>query len=111
MLAPLATRGYEGEEMKITDDQVRHVAELARLALTEQEVGSMSQQLSAIVEHFTLLQEVDTEEVESTSHPLPLPCPRRADEQRASLAREELLEPAPRHDGEHFLVPAVIARD
>lgn len=96
--------------MKITDDQVRHVAELARLALSEQEVESMARQLSAIVEHFTQLQEIDTEDIESTSHALPLPCPERPDEQRESLARDELLERAPRHDGEHFLVPAVIGR-
>jgi aspartyl-tRNA(Asn)/glutamyl-tRNA(Gln) amidotransferase subunit C len=91
-------------------DEVRHVAELARLTLTEAEERLYQTQLSAILDAMAQLRAVDTEGVEPTSHPTsgePASA-ERADEPRASLDPERALANAPARVGTHFAVPKVL---
>src|SRR5918994_1002840 len=79
----------------ITRDEVLHVARLARLALTEEEVERLGAQLSAILEAVGKVAELDLEGVEPTSHPLDLANIAADDEPRPSLPREDALANAP----------------
>ncbi|NDC63835.1 MAG: Asp-tRNA(Asn)/Glu-tRNA(Gln) amidotransferase subunit GatC [Planctomycetia bacterium] len=87
---------------------VAKVAGLARLALTPSEIEKMSGELSKIVGFVSMLAQLDTSAVEPLAHPLDTKNVFRADEPRQSLDREAALQSAPRHDGECFLVPAVL---
>jgi aspartyl-tRNA(Asn)/glutamyl-tRNA(Gln) amidotransferase subunit C len=90
----------------IDREQVLHVAKLARLKLTEEEVERMSGELSAILEHVDNINELDLEGVEPTAHVVPLENVLRADEPRPSLPRERALEGAPDADETGFRVPS-----
>lgn len=92
----------------ITPDEVRHVARLARLELTEEEVRRFAQQLGEILEAARRLDEVDTEGIEPTFYPLPLRNVFRPDEVRPSLPREQVLSNAPEVESEMFKVPRII---
>lgn len=94
--------------MKITKDEVEHVAKLARLAVTEEEKERYSQQLSNILTYIEKLKELDTSKVEPTSHVLPMKNIFREDEVRPSLPREEILKNAPDRTEEFFRVPKII---
>jgi aspartyl-tRNA(Asn)/glutamyl-tRNA(Gln) amidotransferase subunit C len=89
----------------ITPSQVQHIAHLARLELTEDEVAQYSQQLSAILEHFSRLQTLDVSAT-AASDSLP-PTPLRPDVARPSLPRQAILRNAPAVEGEQFRVPPV----
>jgi len=91
--------------MAITRDEVLHVAKLARLALTEDEIGKFQEQLSAILEAVSKVDELDLSDVEPTAHPLELSNVWAADEPRPSLSVEEALADAPDREGDHFRVP------
>ena len=93
--------------MAITREQVLHVARLARLALSEEEVERFREQLSAILEAVGKVSELDLEAVEPTSHPLDLVNVLAEDEERPSLALGEALANAPEPDRGFFAVPAV----
>lgn len=92
----------------ISKEQVEHVAELARLNLTEEETEMYTTQLNDILAFFEKIKDVDTANVEPTSHVLELNNVMREDENRPSLKRETALKNAPDHDGEYFRVPAVM---
>ena len=94
--------------MKITKEQVEHVAKLARLAITEEEKERYTQQLSNILTYIEKLKELDTSKVEPTSHVLPMKNIFREDEVRPSLPREEILKNAPDRTEEFFSVPKII---
>jgi aspartyl-tRNA(Asn)/glutamyl-tRNA(Gln) amidotransferase subunit C len=79
----------------IERDEVLHVARLARLRLTEQEVERMARELSSVLDHIEKIGELDLEDVEPTSHVVPLENVLRADEPRPSLSRERALADAP----------------
>ena len=81
--------------MQLTTEEVRHVAELAKLALTEEEIVQYTQQLSAILDYAALLQQVDTSAVPPTPHILPLTNIMRADEPTPCLTNAEALANAP----------------
>ena len=66
--------------MSLTPDEVLHIARLARIAVTDDEVGRFAAQLSGILDHFAALAAVATDGVEPTAHPLPLANVMRADE-------------------------------
>lgn len=93
--------------MSITREQVLHVARLARLALSEEEVERVREQLSAILEAVGKVSELNLSAVEPTSHPLDLVNVFGEDEPRPSLPREAALANAPDPDGGFFGVPAV----
>ena len=93
--------------MHLTTDEVRHVAELAKLALTEAEVEEYTQQLSAILDYADRLRAVDTSDVPPTPYVLPLQNVMRADEPAPSLTNEEALVNAPDSEDGFFRVRAV----
>ena len=91
--------------MAITRDEVLHVARLARLELTEDEIERFTAQLSAILEAVAKVSELDLSGVEPTAHPLDVVNVWAEDEPRPSLAVEEALANAPDPDGSFFRVP------
>jgi aspartyl-tRNA(Asn)/glutamyl-tRNA(Gln) amidotransferase subunit C len=89
----------------ISRDEVLHVARLARLALTDEEVERLGAQLSAILEAVGKVSELDLSDVEPTSHPLDVVNVWAEDEPRPSLPVEEALVNAPDREGGYFKVP------
>jgi aspartyl-tRNA(Asn)/glutamyl-tRNA(Gln) amidotransferase subunit C len=94
--------------MKLSKKQVHHIAELARLALSDREEALYQEQLSAILQHFERLQELDTEAIPPTATVLPLRNVMRADEPSPSSLQEGILANAPATDEGCFKVPAVM---
>jgi aspartyl-tRNA(Asn)/glutamyl-tRNA(Gln) amidotransferase subunit C len=86
--------------------QVLHVARLARLELSEEELERMASELSGILEHVDRISELDLEDVEPTSHVVALENVFRPDEPIPSLPRERVLEPAPDPADGAFRVPS-----
>ncbi len=94
--------------MKITIEEVRRVAALARLELSEVEVERMTDQLDAILSYVAKLDELETTGVAVTTHPQAVVNAFREDEVRPSLPRERALANAPEQNTESFVVPRVI---
>jgi aspartyl-tRNA(Asn)/glutamyl-tRNA(Gln) amidotransferase subunit C len=94
--------------MALTRDQVQHVASLAKLGLTEEEVGKFREQLSAILEYAAILQRLDTDSIPPTATVLPLCNVMRADEPRSSLTQEDALANAPAVADGHFQVKPIL---
>jgi aspartyl-tRNA(Asn)/glutamyl-tRNA(Gln) amidotransferase subunit C len=94
--------------MKLTYEQVRHVAWLARLGLSEEEVEKFSLQLSAILENFEILKEVDTADVPPATHTIPLQNVFRKDDVVESYPQAEILSNAPKQEGDCFKVQAIL---
>ncbi len=94
--------------MKLTREQVIHIAELARLALTEQEIALYQEQLSSVLEYAERLQALDTADIPPTATVLPGRNVMRADEPRPSMKRDEILENAPDAQDGCFRVQAVL---
>jgi len=92
----------------LSREEVRHVAELAKLGLTEEEKGLFSEQLSAILDYAERLQELDTEDVPPTAHSIPLQNVMRDDEVTPSYPREDILANAPQSEQGSFKVQAVL---
>ncbi len=90
----------------IDREQVLHVARLARLRLTDDEVERMSGELSKILDHVERISELDLEGVEPTTHVVEVANALRADEPRPSLDREIALAGAPDRSEDGFLVPS-----
>lgn len=97
--------------MSLSDDEVRYVASLARLALDDDEVRRLAPQLSRILEYAEQVGEVAAEDVPPTSHPYPLRNVFRDDEVRPSLPREDVLGPAPEVEDDRFAVPRIVAEE
>jgi aspartyl-tRNA(Asn)/glutamyl-tRNA(Gln) amidotransferase subunit C len=94
--------------MTLTLEEVEHIAVLARLQLTAQEKARYREQLSAILDYASRLQELDTSGIPPTSSVLPPRSVLRPDEPRGGLSREELLRNAPRVEQGQFRVPPVL---
>ena len=90
----------------IDREQVLHVARLARLALSDEEIERMSGELPAILEHVARMNELDLEGAEPTSHVVALVNVLRPDEPRPSWDRERVLEGAPEPSDGAFRVPS-----
>ncbi len=93
---------------KITIEQVRHVAQLSRLALTDAELVTLGGQLESILGYVAKLGELDVAGVEPMAHALPLHNVLREDVVEPSLPLEKVLENAPQTDGPFFAVPKVL---
>ena len=91
--------------MAISREQVLHVAKLAHLDLTDEEVDRFREQLSAILDAVSKVSELDLSDVPPTSHPLELVNVWRGDEPRPSLSLDEVFANAPERDGDFFRVP------
>lgn len=102
------THFKEGIRLKIDESTVRHVAALARLAVSQEDVTTLAPQLSDILGYAEQLQGVDMSGVAPTSHPFPLENVMRKDESRPGIGREAALANAPDSDGEQVRVPAVL---
>ena len=91
----------------ISEEQVRHVANLARLGLTDEEVTKMREQLGAILDSIEKIRELDLKDVPPTANPLNLTNVFRPDEPRGELSREEALSTAPDTVDDMFAVPRI----
>lgn len=96
--------------MSLTRAQVQHIAELAKLKLSDEEISRMTQQLSAILDYAARLQELNTEAIPPTASVLSLQNVMRADAVMPSLPRDAVLANAPDKDarGEFFRVRAIL---
>ncbi len=96
---------------EITPDVVIHLANLARIALTDDEVHSLTGELGAIVESVAKVSEVATADVPATSHPIPLVNVYRDDVPGVTLTTAQALAGAPEHDGSRFTVSAILGEE
>ncbi|MFN0148600.1 MAG: Asp-tRNA(Asn)/Glu-tRNA(Gln) amidotransferase subunit GatC [Dehalococcoidia bacterium] len=94
--------------MALSEDDVLHIARLARIALTDAEVSRFAGQLSGILDQFAVLSAAPVEGLEPTAHPLPLSNVMRADEVAPSLPRSAVLANAPQQEDGLFRVRAVL---
>lgn len=94
--------------MRISREEVEHVARLARIALTEDEKSLFQEQLGHILEHAAKVTSLDTEGVPPTSHAIPLSNVFRSDEVEPGITQEEALASAPQAEAGHFRVPRIL---
>ncbi|HEY31643.1 MAG TPA: Asp-tRNA(Asn)/Glu-tRNA(Gln) amidotransferase subunit GatC [Dehalococcoidia bacterium] len=94
--------------MKLSREEVLHIARLARLGISDEEVERAREQLSNILENFEVLQSVDTDDVPPTAQSLTLQNVLREDKPCASFTREDILANAPQEDEDSFRVRAVL---
>jgi aspartyl-tRNA(Asn)/glutamyl-tRNA(Gln) amidotransferase subunit C len=94
--------------MALTPDEVRKVALLARLELSEDEIETQAKHLNDLLQQFEALQALDVTGVEPTSHSIPVYNVLRTDNVRPSLTREEVLANAPLARGGCFVVPRIM---
>lgn len=96
---------------RISNEQVKHVANLARLAITEEEAEKFTKQLDAIITFAEQLNELDTENVEPTYHVLDMKNVLREDIPQEGLPREEVLKNAPEEQEGQFKVPSILGKE
>jgi aspartyl-tRNA(Asn)/glutamyl-tRNA(Gln) amidotransferase subunit C len=94
--------------LKLSREEVKHIAQLARLGLSEDEVEKLREQLSNILENFEILKKADTTDVPPTSHPIALVNVFRDDEVAPSFPPDEILANAPEQEDGCFRVRAVL---
>ena len=92
----------------MTPETVRHLAELARIALSEEEISRLAGELSAIVDSVEAISKVALDDVVPTSHPIPLGNVFRDDVVGQTLTTEQALAGAPDYDGSRFRVTAIL---
>jgi aspartyl-tRNA(Asn)/glutamyl-tRNA(Gln) amidotransferase subunit C len=96
---------------QITPEDVSHLAGLARIALSEEEISKLTGELGAIVAAVESIKEVATQDVVPTSHPIPLGNVFREDVIGETLTTQEALSGAPDHDGSRFRVTAILGEE
>jgi aspartyl-tRNA(Asn)/glutamyl-tRNA(Gln) amidotransferase subunit C len=96
---------------EITSDVVSHLAHLARIALTDDEIEKLTGELGAIVDSVAKVSEVATPDIPATSHPIPLTNVYRPDVPGVTLTTEQALSGAPEHDGSRFQVSAILGEE
>jgi aspartyl-tRNA(Asn)/glutamyl-tRNA(Gln) amidotransferase subunit C len=96
---------------RITRAEVEHVAQLARLALDEQEIVALTGELGAILDHAAEVSALDTSDVPPTAHPLPIVNVFRVDAVRPCLPRDEVLAAAPEAQEKRFRVPRILGEE
>jgi aspartyl-tRNA(Asn)/glutamyl-tRNA(Gln) amidotransferase subunit C len=96
---------------RIDEQQVRHVAVLSRLKLSDEEVATFSRQLSDILEYVQKLNELDTSNIEPTAHAVPVNNVFRDDEPEEPLGVDEALANAPERQDSFYKVPKVLDQD
>lgn len=94
--------------MAISEEQVRHVALLARLALTDEQVHVLADQLSSILDHIETMQELDLADVPATAHAVSVTNSVRPDEVVPGLSREDALRNAPKQRDGYFVIPRIV---
>lgn len=106
-----ATESRAAAHEAITTDVVAHLANLARIALTPDEIQTLTGELGAIVDSVAKVSEVATPDVPATSHPIPLVNVFRPDVAGPTLTTAEALAGAPEHDGSRFKVSAILGEE
>ncbi len=94
--------------MKITPAQVERIAQLARLALSKDEIDALTSEMDAILGYVDKLNELDTDHIMPTAHAVPMENAFRADTARPSFGTEKALQNAPKASEDCFLVPKII---
>ena len=94
--------------MKLSREEVLHIARLARLGVSDEDVERAREQLSNILENFEILQSVDTDDVPPTAQSLALQNVLREDEACDSFSRKDILANAPQEDEDSFRVRAIL---
>ena len=94
--------------MAISEEQVRHVATLARLALTDEQVATLSTELSTILDHVGDIRSLNLESVEPTAHALAVANSMRQDILKPGLTQAEALLNAPEAEGGAFVIPRIV---
>ena len=94
--------------MKITREEVMHVANLARLDMDEASIDKFADQIGTILEYVDVLNRVDTQGVTPTSHAISLTNVFRKDQEKKTLERDQALANAPQKEDGNFVVPKVI---
>jgi aspartyl-tRNA(Asn)/glutamyl-tRNA(Gln) amidotransferase subunit C len=94
--------------LKISREEIEHIASLARLYLTEEEKELFGSQLGSILDYMEKLNELDTRDTEPTSHVLPISNVMRGDIPGHSISREDALRNAPGHTEKFYKVPKII---
>jgi aspartyl-tRNA(Asn)/glutamyl-tRNA(Gln) amidotransferase subunit C len=94
--------------MQLSSEEVKHIALLARLGISEDEIEKFRLQLSNILENFEILKQVDTSDLPPTAQSVKLQNVFRDDEARASYPVEEVLANAPQRENNYFKVKAVL---
>ena len=94
--------------MSLTNEEVRHIAWLARLGVTDSEVERFREELSVILDHFRALEELDTTGVPAAPHASLLHNVLRSDEPSPSLSSEQVLSNAPESEDRFFRVPPIL---
>ncbi|MFW6256781.1 MAG: Asp-tRNA(Asn)/Glu-tRNA(Gln) amidotransferase subunit GatC [Bacillota bacterium] len=93
----------------ISKEEIMHIAELARLELTEDEIDMFTRQLGDILDSFEKLDELDTEKIEPTAYTIPVRNVMRKDQVEESLERDQVLKNAPDKREGQFRVPPISA--
>ena len=96
---------------EISAEQVAHLANLARIALTEEEIEHLTAELGQIMQAVEKVSEVATPDVPPTSHPIPMQNVFRDDVVGETLTREQALSGAPETDGSRFVVSAILGEE
>ena len=96
------------QEERITTDEVRHMSVLARVGMTDDDILKMRDEMAHILENFDVLDQVDTEGVEPTSHSVGLNTVMRDDTNKESMPKEDVLANAPTTEGDLIRVRAVL---
>ena len=96
---------------EITPEVVTHLANLARIALTDDEIARLTGELATIVDSVAKVSEVATPDVVATSHPIPLGTVMRADVPGEKLTPDQALSGAPERDGDRFKVSAILGEE
>jgi len=94
--------------LSLTPEEVKHIARLARVGLSDDEVARFQVQLSQILDYFERLREVDTEKLPPTAHTLAMHNVMRDDEPQPSFGKEEVLANAPQREDDLFRVRAIL---
>jgi len=94
--------------MKLSREEVQHIALLARLGLSEEEIEKFRIQLSDILENFEILKQIDTTDLPPTAQSIDLQNVLRPDEPKSSYPVEEIMDNAPQREGDYFKTRAVL---
>ncbi|MBI1309966.1 Asp-tRNA(Asn)/Glu-tRNA(Gln) amidotransferase subunit GatC [bacterium] len=94
--------------VELSNEDVRKVASLARLKLSDAEIEHFAQQLGGVLQYVHVLDELDVSDIEPMAHAVDISNVLRDDETTPSLPREDALANAPKTDGRYFLVPQIL---
>lgn len=107
----LKMKGRDVAQERLSHNEVRDIAELAKLQLSDSEVALYAQQINQILDYFTMLQEVDTSHVNPSDSVLPLKSVMRADNPEAALNPQEVVANAAAAESNQFIVNAVLGNE